>query len=67
MAKEQFIGEFELGPNPSDGEISCDGMTSDGHTIRKGAAVYYKLSNVEHHEYRPACRKHAKEEANYRY
>lgn len=68
MANEPRIGEFERGPHPSDGEISCDTYCgAEGHVIRKGAPVYYKLSNVEYGEWRPVCRKHAIEETNIQY
>jgi len=68
MAGEKTIGEFERGDYPSDGEIMCDTYCgAEGHTIRKGAPVYYKLSNVEYNEWRPVCRKHAIEEEHTQY
>ena len=65
MPKADSIGEFKRGEHPSDGSITCDAYVGAAdHIIRKGAAVYWKLSNVEHDEWRPACRKHALEETN---
>jgi hypothetical protein len=66
MAKaDDNIVEFERGEHPSDGSITCDAYVAGaGHTIRKGAVVFWKLSSIEHDEWRAACRKHALEEAS---
>lgn len=64
MPRRDKIEGFERGDEPSDGDIACDSITSDGHTIRKGSVVFWKLSNVEYDEWRPCCRKHAIAEAN---
>lgn len=67
MPKTDNIEGFECG-DPSDGDTTCDTYCgANSHTIRKGAVVFWKLSNVECGEYRAVCRRHALEEANATY
>lgn len=58
-----MIEGFTLGEHKSDGEITCDSTVGESHIIRKGADVFWLLTNVEYDEWRPCCRKHAKAEA----